>query len=313
MMAFSANEAAFEGFRIVRREPGTIVIWGVLHLVLGLASVFLIVPFMGPIMQLAQTQPGAPKLNAAQSLALLANAARLYALILPLYLAVAAVYTCAVYRAVLRPTDKGFGRLRLGADELRMVVVWIALGLILMVSTIVLVVIAVLAAGMIAAATGGKGAGATAAIILAVIAAYAAALAFALWLGVRLSLAGPMTFAERRVRLFASWGLTRRRFWSLFGCYLLAFVFLTIISLVSLTIYGAISTVATGSITEAAKSIFTPDLSSVKAYLSPARVAYLVFSGFLGAIYYAVGVAPAAAAYRALVPVNPQNQAEVFD
>ena len=192
-MAFSANEAAFEGFRIVRREPGTIVIWGVLHLAIGLGSAFLVVPFMGPFMQLAQLQPGTARLDAAHMTALLLSAARFYAVILPLGLIVAAIFTCAVYRTVLRPADKGLARLKIGADELRLVVVWVVLG------TIVIT------------------------------------------------------------------------------------------------------------------SIFRPDLSSVKAYLSPGRTAYIVFNAFLSAIYSTVAAAPAAAAYRALTETSPSNRAEVFE
>lgn len=44
---------------------------------------------------------------------------------------------------------------------------------------------------------------------------------FLIWLAVRLSLASPLTFDTRRVRVFGSFALTRGRFWSLLGAYLL--------------------------------------------------------------------------------------------
>ena len=39
-MAFSASDAAFEGFRLVRRKPVALIAWALLYAVLSLASVF---------------------------------------------------------------------------------------------------------------------------------------------------------------------------------------------------------------------------------------------------------------------------------
>ncbi len=309
-MAFSANEAAFEGFRIVRREPGTIVIWGLLQLVLGVGTVFLMVPAFGPFMQLTQGQASGAAADPTKTLAAFTTLLPFYAIVFPVALITSAVFTCAVYRAVLRPRDKGFGRLRIGADEFRMFLLWLVLGLLFLAGSIGLIVVFVIAGVALAALA--KGAGAVAAII-AVCLAYLLMFLLMIWFGVRLSLAGPMTFTQRRLRLFDSWGLTKGRFWSLFGCYLLTFVFSMIIGLVSLTVYGAVSVVASGSISAAAASMFRPDFSSIQAYFSPGRSIYLVFASFVSAVYYAVGAAPAAAAYRALASVNPENRAEVFD
>ena len=249
----------------------------------------------------------------------MASFGRVYLLAFPVFLAAMSVMTCAVYRAVLRPDERGFGRLRFGADELRLLWLWILQGLVyLFVFIIVLLVIGVVGVGIAFATGAANGAGKTspgavAIVVLAVMVAYVGMICAMIWVGIRFSFAAPMTFSERRVRLFASLRLTKGHFWSLFGCYLLAFVLMMLLSVVSLTLYGAISTIGMGSITAAATSIFRPDFSSPQAYFTPSRLAYLVFNAGIAAVYYAVGIAPAAAAYRALTPVAPKSRAEVFD
>jgi hypothetical protein len=56
----------------------------------------------------------------------------------------------------------------------------------------------------------------------------------------RLSLAGPMTFAERRLRVFASWSLSKGVFWRLFGAYTLSFALGAIVLLLMLLIVGLV-------------------------------------------------------------------------
>ena len=53
-----------------------------------------------------------------------------------------------------------------------------------------------------------------------------------IWVSLRLSLAGPITFTERQFRLFESWTLTRGRGWRLFGV-------AVIVAVVAMVIYFA--------------------------------------------------------------------------
>ena len=307
-MTFSANEAAFEGFRIVRREPLTILAWGLVHLVVNAGSVVLFMPLMAPFLAATQAEQASPDMP--HVMQMVEAMGRFYAIALPVGLIVAAVFTCAVYRAILRPQEKSFARLRLGGDELRMLGLWILMGLLWIACCIPVFAVLAIALGVVGALT--KGAGIAAGFLFVAV-LYIVMLGLLVWLGVRLSLAAPMTFVQQKVRLFSSWKLTKGRFWSLFGCYLLAFVFIVILGLVGLTIYGALSVMATGSISAAAQSMFRPDISSLQAYFSPSRSVYLVFAALLGAVYYAVGIAPAAAAFRALTETSPDRRAEVFD
>ncbi len=136
---------------------------------------------------------------------------------IPVNLVFQAIFTCAVYRAVLDPENAQTGYMRLGADEVRMV------GLNLLISLIwtgALFVVALVAL-LIGATVGVIGSPFVALLGDGVI---FASVAVVVWILVRLSLAGAITFSERRVQVFKSWQLTQGRFWPLCWAYVLAFL-----------------------------------------------------------------------------------------
>ncbi len=305
-MAFSATNAATEGFRIVRREPWTIVAWAVVVLAFAIASLAVEFPFLAGIT--ANAHPGVePSQVEAESA--MVGSLEFTGVALPFTLAAVAVFSCAVYRAVLRPNDRGFACLRIGADELRMALLFAVLGLLW---PLVFAVLFVVVGGAVAAIGVMLGAPGPIAF-LSILAAYVAILWVSIWLGVRLSLAGPMTFAQRRLRIRTAWKLTRGRFWPLLGCYLLNFAFVLMLTIVSLSVYALVSLATGGSMSTATTSMLRPDFSSIRAYLTPALVIYQVVGALLGSVIYAVYFAPAAAAYRAIAELSPDNQAAAFD
>jgi hypothetical protein len=122
-----------------------------------------------------------------------------------------------------------------------------------------------------------------------------------------------MTFAERRLRVFESWRLTKGRFWRLLGCYGLAVVLMLPIYMVMMTLYFAVTfAFSGGDVGRAMGEIAQPDMTSVAAYFNPARIVYLVLAGAMGGVLNAVMYAPAAAVYREIAETRPENQAEVF-
>ena len=122
-MTVSATEAAFEGFRITRHNPGAVLIWAAVWLVGLIAAVFATLPFVAPFVQDIIAAQGNPE---SLSPAAQAGISRAGFAVVPIVLLIQAFVMTAVYRAVLRPSPKGFGYLRIGRDELRMFVVVIA-------------------------------------------------------------------------------------------------------------------------------------------------------------------------------------------
>jgi len=299
-MRFEATEAALEGLRLARREPMAMLIWTVLLLAFSVISTGIMIglfPGLLGRMETAETS-GDPTMV----LSLLSQMGQMYALLVPIYIAFYAVLYCACYRAVLRPEDKGFAFIKLGGDELRMVglmlyqfVVWVGLCIGLSVIIGIIAVAAGFAAGA-AAGAGGTGAGAGIGAVLLVIALYIAFIAVAIFIGVRLSLAAPKTFAEKKISLFGAWRLTKGEFWPLLGCYVLAWVIGIVVSLLG----SAISMVGFVIVGEGNSfdQIFSPDMSSLAAYFTAGRIVTLLIASLFSALAYAIFVAPAAAAYR---------------
>jgi hypothetical protein len=293
MSSFSATDAAFEGFRITREKPRVLLIWAGFYLIVSFLMPILMVTLGGQDLSALESAANDPNVDATAALKNLAALGPLYSFLIPLGLAVQAMMAAAVYRVVLRPSDAGFGYLRLGADEWRLV----CLTFIYVVMTMLLVFAVALVAGVAAAMTAAvsPAAGAFAGVALGLF-----ALGLLVFIGVRLSLAPAITFAERRLAIFDSWALTHGKFWPLLGVYILALASVVVVLLLAMIIFTAVAAIVLGGDIAAVGALFKPDLSSIKAYFTPPMIAYTVFGALMNSIYYAVLIAPAAVVYKAL-------------
>jgi hypothetical protein len=200
MATFNIEDAAFTGVGLLAKRPAAAIAWALIWAVF-IAIVAL--PFAGQLTAyvslMARTQ-GRP---ATSDLLPMATQLGAFGLLLGLGgLVVGAVVSCAVYRAMLEPEQSEFAYLRLGGQEIQVMVVNFVRGLILFVINFSLS----LAFAVLMIVVGG--AGPAVGEIFRLI-GEAVVLGVLFWVQLRLSLAGPMTYSERRFRLFESWTATQ--------------------------------------------------------------------------------------------------------
>lgn len=288
-MAFSASDAAFEGFRITRERPLPVLIWSLVYLVVGAVGSALVVLMVGEDMN--TVLQGAAASDPAQAMTMLPVMGKMYAIALPLGILWTAFFSAAVFRAVLRPEDSRGAYLRFSRDELMIALLYIVLLIVSFVVLFGVTAVATLAAMPLAMLAGPVGAAA-----LGMTVSFVAIIGTMAWIGVRLSLAGPTTFATGKIDLKGAWRLSVGRFWPMLGCYILAAVLATIVGLLGFVIVLAAAAGIGGGMT----AITQPDYSSLGAYFTPARIVQLVVSSVVSTLQYVILFAPAAAIYRSL-------------
>lgn len=228
-MAFSASDAAFEGFRIVRRDPLAVVGWALLYVAVFAIGFALV---GGPMIALVQ-QANALEAVANPSMEDLAPLFGGYALVLtvamPLSILVSTVLMAAIVRAVLEPSARRFGFMRIGMDELRLVGVYIVL-FALVFAYYVIVGVVCFTLGAIAAASNQPW------LFLPVFLFAIAAVLGLIWLSVRFSLVAPIVVAEKRIAIFESYKMTKGHFWPLLGMAILAGVMSIVVAILGMVI-----------------------------------------------------------------------------
>lgn len=216
-------------------------------------------------------------------------------------LALVFVLQTAIYRAVFEPKRSAFGYLRLGGDEVRQLLLTLLVVLLVLPFFVVAILIGVFGAGFAAFAP-------AEAVRPLQFAAGLLATGGVLWVAVRLSLAAPMTYAEKEVRLFESFRVTEGRFWKLLGLLVVLVAIAALLSLGLAMLLGLIVGVlglgmlAGGGAFDWADlgKAIEPDLSSLQAFLTPFTLAAAVLDSLTNAIVLIVFGAPLAVAYKAL-------------
>ena len=290
MTPFSPSDASLEGFRITRENPRAFAWWVGVSFLVSVLGAFVTVLMPPDVRHALDTL----RAEDTPDLATLADALIAVSPLFVFGLAFQCMMAAAIYRVIFRHEDSRFGYLRLGGDELRLM----ALTLIFVVLTILLAVVLTLGAAIVIALA--SFAGKEFALSIAAIAELVS-LAVLLFVLVRLSLAPPATFAERRLRIGESWTLTRGVFWRLFGAYLLAVACMVVIGLLALVLFTAVAGIIVllsgGQLTDLS-AIFHPDETSLSAYLNPGMIAYMIVGSLFQTLYFAVIAAPGAVVYR---------------
>jgi hypothetical protein len=302
-MSIAVGEAAFAGFRLIGRNPLTVLVWGVIYLIfLGIPSALLFA-WVGPAyLEMfkamgsgANADPNAvfgTMLPVMQKAQLVSSVAGLLSLV------VRAVLVTAVLRAVLEPEKKGFFYMKLGMEEVLQGLLSFAMAFIL-----VFIAFGVLIVGGIVFALMGL-LPSQVAWIARVVTVIVALVAFVV-IALRLSLAPPMTFAEKNFRLFESWKLTKGHAGALFLVVLVLIIFVWILEAVVAILFFAM--LAAGH--ETLRSMFAnQNPAEVLKSIAPAMVVTFAVFSLLGGAFLAIFVAPFATVYKQITGNPPAAQ-----
>lgn len=286
MAKFSASDAAFSGFRLVRENLRTVAVWIAVMTVVSIIANALTIHFFGTQMEAAMalmTNSDRPSPEEMTKLADQMIPTLFWTL--PYNLIVQGVTLAALNRMIQRRADSRFAFLRLGKDELLQIAICVLTSVLLM----AVIFGAALITGVLAAVGGG---------LLGVL-VLLGAIAGAIYLMVRLSLASAMTFDKREIVFFRSMQVTKGAFWSLLGAYLVAAVMSVIVWLLIVIIVYAAVAIATGDFS-AAGSALRADTTSLRSYFTPSGIIQQLFSGFMAVLSALIMLSPAPTIYREL-------------
>ncbi|MBI1406113.1 MAG: hypothetical protein GC145_08315 [Caulobacter sp.] len=300
MATFSATDAGLVGFKLARDHPRVIPVWAGLALVNMVLSMGIMLTLAGPaLMELRALGTNSSAMDPQEATQLYSRLGPAYGLMFLVSMLFSGVLNAAAARMVLRPADQGLAYLKLGVEELRQI--WLAI-------LVVLIMFAALfAASFAMAVVVGLGSLIHPAVggLLGVLGVFAAIGLF-VFLGVRLSLAAPITFATGKIGIAASFRETQGHFWNLVGAFLLAGVMAMIVSVLGMAIVTGI--IAAGFGLKGVGSIFSPDFSSFSALLSPPMIIYYLVMSVISALSYLIMLCPAPTIYKALT-----GEPDVFD
>lgn len=288
-MSISATEAAFEGFRVVRRHPLVAVFWGLAYLVMFLAMFGLGGGQWATIMAASEAiqQSGNPSMEEVS--ALMQAYSGLFIWVAPLMLVIGAVLSAGVARSVLKPDDHRFGYLRLGMDEVRVLAVTLIISVIVGLASGVLFGVVVTLAGMATAM------GQAIFFLIALIVALGA-IALVIWLSVKFSLAVPITLDRGKISLVESFKATKGVFWPILGMAVIAVVMSLIVSILGGIISQGADLVTGGGV-ETLSAMDGQSTVQVLAQAWPALLVWSVVNAFLSALQLAVIYAPFSAVW----------------
>lgn len=299
-MSFSILEATLSGFRLIQKKPGVLVVWAAFGFLMFLGFVAVILLTVGGALMGALQQAGAVSQSPGVLLSAAGGVVGMLAVGLPVAMLVSAMYQAAAYRVVLEPARDRWGYLRIGLDEVRVAISTLAL--VLLIGVAVFIPAALF--GVLGAALRGwpqaefvfQGAG------------FLATLAWLGFLIVRFSLAPVMTYAEKRIVVFESWGLTGPVFWRVAATYLLIFLLTLVVWLTLGFVGNALLFLGVGPELRTIIEGRAPDLSHLGVGPVLAALISVVMQLAIRVMMVAITNVPAASIYRQLKPLD----AEVF-
>ncbi len=295
-MTFSATEAVFEGFRLVRRKPSVLIWWTLaFFVILAICGAVVAAPMSAIFQQLKALEESNPT-SIEEFQPVFAAYAGMMAVFLPLGLLFNAVAYSAVARGVLQPTKGAWGYLRLGGDELRVLLVNLVLSLLLMA-----VYLAFVFAGF-AAFGAGQAMNAPFMYLLGAV-VMLLGLGVLIWLAVRLSLAVPLVIDGKKINFFGSFRLTKGKFWPLSGMGILAWLISVVITILFSLVAQPLMLLVGSDLQAQMAQISDPsELIPLLQQNLPELAVLLLTNAISTALTLAIMTAPFSAAYKQLKP-----------
>lgn len=286
-------------FGVFREHFTAVAIWAGIYLAGNIAMLLAMGPMMASALDpAASADPGA----------MMSAMGPVWLLNLVLALVGVVLYTAAM-RSVLRPNAGGLAFLRLGMDELRMIV----LSILFFVGALILFFLASIALGLLGA---GVAMGSESPILTALVSFVIALVVFglAIYFIIRFSLAFPLTLHRGEFVIGEAWRLSRGRFWTLFGAALvvvvIGFVLTMIVSIFSMGSYFAdiLSSAGNPEATMLAAERQAQRLGSFGVMM----ILQAIGSAVVAAVWITLSGGSAAAAARLLVEDEFDDAEEVF-
>jgi hypothetical protein len=303
MASFSVADAAFSGLKVFRARPAVFLAWYLLTILTVIVSLGAMAMLIGPALAQLQTATAnrSPVVHASPVLF-----GFLY--LIPVWLLASAVSVGAANRAILKPKDAGFGYIRFGADELRLAVTLLGVGVVLflvyVVSLVGLVIVAAVVIGGLfksAPASTSAAVGISIGFLLSLI----PVAALVLYVAARFSLSTALTIHTRSIRIFDSWRLTKGHSGKIVLSLLLAAVVYFGMYLAGVLTTSMIVLMMGGKVSR----MFQPDLTSLHSLLTPSMVVYVLIMGLTSTAAMALLYCPGAYIYS---QITGGSQADVF-
>ncbi len=305
MAGVDVARTAMAGIGVIGRRPVAVLAWAGVLLLLGvLPAAGLMSALLGGLAELVRMDASGVEPSPEALGPVIWAAFAMQPVLLLTSLAVRAILTAAVFRAVLEPGDSRWFYLRLGARELWLALMIVVFGVLSFVVMIPMSAVLVPLLMILSIGTDGN----LLAVVPVMLAAVLIALAMLGWLFVRFSMALPMAFAEQRFRPFESWAMTQGQTWRLIGVGLLliGIVLALELGLLALLVAASLAFLGQGGLDEAAASaFFAQDASIWMAELAPWAVGMALVGALLGAVVTTILAAPWAEAYRQLSGLRP--------
>jgi hypothetical protein len=301
---FQIDEALADGFRLIRRRPGSVFAWGVVLALPVLLSAIVMIDLLMTIglEAMAENADASPQALAAmmrmQAWSMLINVVQLIGYVLII---------AAICRAVLWP-ERAPGRffdLRVGMDEARVAVA----GLAVMAGCYGVMLVVLLLAFAFGAAFWMVSE--TAAVVLGVAVGLAGIVGI-VWAGLRTSMIMPLSIASQDFAFVAGWKMTKGRVGMLLGLFVATLAVTFLVHVLFLIVAGLIA-LGVSIPFWPQLAVWAQSASSELPAFNPLVVAVAGVAAFIAiAAYYgvivAIWIAPGVSACRQMLAMQKQDE-----